>query len=172
MCFIQRVILLILITLCCNVASSESAEPSSESPAKLSFLDTPLDEVHEGYFALEWTPVEGASYYQVSDSTDHECYEGVGTKSFQSGLSDGTYTYRVQAFDAKDQLLATSHETTVTVRHWGMFQSLSLFSIGLVVVCGIVLVILRGESLARRKNADGEMKQHERQSSSGLGDVQ
>lgn len=96
---------------------------------------------------------------------------GVATRSFQSGLADGTYSYRVQAYDADDRVLATSDDAVATVRHWGMIQSLTLFTIGLVVVCGIVLVIIRGESIARRNLADGETRQHEFRSSGDLGEI-
>ncbi|QEG00109.1 hypothetical protein Mal15_41780 [Stieleria maiorica] len=125
-------------------------EHESASPPVLSFVETELGESREGYFTLEWSAVDGAALYRVRDSANEIAYEGIATKSFQSGLSDGSYLYRVEAIGEDGQTIAISDEATATVRHWGLVPSLTLFAIGAVVVAGIVFVILRGRTVELR----------------------
>ncbi|WP_182871303.1 hypothetical protein [Stieleria mannarensis] len=113
----------------------------------MSFVETELGESREGYFTLEWSAVDGAVLYRVRDDANEIAYEGVATKSFQSGLSDGSYRYRVEAIGEDGQTIATSGEAIATVKHWGLAPSLTLFAIGAVVVAGIVFVILRGRTI-------------------------
>ncbi|MDV6034422.1 MAG: hypothetical protein F9B45_30885 [Phycisphaera sp. RhM] len=124
--------------------------PEPESPATLAFVEPQLGVSREGYFTLEWSAVDGAVSYRVRDRADEIAYLGVATKSFQSGLSDGVYQYRVEAIGDDGQVLATSEPAVATVKHWGLFPSLGLFAVGAVVVSGIVFVILRGRWIEKQ----------------------
>ncbi|QDV83619.1 hypothetical protein TBK1r_25610 [Stieleria magnilauensis] len=138
----------------CSVAMAAEPEselpPDPESPPALAFVEPQLGVLREGYFTLEWSAVDGAVSYRVRDRADEIVYQGVATKSFQSGLSDGVYRYRVEAIGDDGQVLATSEPAVATVKHWGLFPSLGLFAIGAVVVSGIVFVILRGRWIEKQ----------------------
>ncbi|PAY20499.1 hypothetical protein CKO51_05450 [Rhodopirellula sp. SM50] len=132
-------------------AEPESESPRDlESPPALAFVEPQLGVSREGYFTLEWSAVDGAVLYRVRDRADEIAYQGVATKSFQSGLSDGVYRYRVEAIGDDGQVLATSEPAVATVKHWGLFPSLGLFAIGAVVVSGIVFVIMRGRYIEKQ----------------------
>ena len=138
-------------------AEPESVSPpESEPPHTLAFVEPQLGVSREGYFTLEWSAVDGAVLYRIRDRTDEIAYQGVATKSFQSGLSDGVYRYHVEAIGDDGQVLATSEPAVATVKHWGLFPSLGLFAIGAVVVSGIVFVILRGRWIEKRIAAGGD----------------
>ena len=67
-------------------------------------------------------------------------FRGTDTSAFVTGLSDGTYYFRLQSETETIQ----PDILTLTVAHRSLTESLALFCIGAIVFLASVLVILRG----------------------------
>lgn len=113
--------------------------------AELSFAKTEFDESRAGHLTLEWNRLAGAARYRVTDAAGATMYVGVHERAFVSGLPDGEYQFQVAALDQEDRPLAVSSiPATVVVRHWPLSYAVGLFACGLVVVCAVLAVIVRG----------------------------
>lgn len=127
--------------------------PQAGRPA-LEFMSTRFDDLHEGYFSLEWNPVEGAARYEVRDATGDLAYSGALPQAFLSGLADGEYQYHVRAFSASGEVLAVSTEAArAKVQHWSMGLVWTLFFTGLAVVLAVAGVLIAGAVRFGRRGA-------------------
>lgn len=104
-------------------------------------------ETPDGYAQLEWTTeteLESPRFVQFefqleiaerSDFSDRELvYQGKQTSAFVSGLSDGTYFYRIRGRnDAESEWGAWSPTLRIGVAHHSLTTALVLFGAGAVV---------------------------------------
>lgn len=131
----------LIATVCVLTASSGTAQGEDVA---LAFESDLHEGVREGYVTLKWNTVSGADRYRVVSSDAKTVYEGQVNQAFLSGLSDGTFEYRVQAISSAGSTIATSPPTTVVVAHWSLPQAVVLFGIGLIVMLAVVVVLIRG----------------------------
>ena len=110
----------------------------------LAFESDLHDGIHEGYVTLKWNKVAEAETYRVIGPDAELVYEGHLNQAFLSGLSDGTFEYRVQAVSSAGSTIATSSPTKVIVAHWSLRQAFGLFGIGLIVMLSVVVVLICG----------------------------
>ncbi len=128
-----------------------AAQNEAVSDAELVFDSQHYDVAREGYVTLKWSAINGATGYRVIGADSDPVYDGHFTQAFLSGLSDGTYEYRVQAIASDGSIITTSTPTKVTVHHWSLQQALVLFGIGMIVVFCVVLVIYCGARLSGKE---------------------
>lgn len=108
--------------------------------------------VDGGELTIEWTAVDGADRYVLlveSEDEWEEAYNGTETSFTFTDLSDGTYRYRVQAWDG-DKSSQLSSSLVMTVEGTGKSITgeeagvlvLSM-AIGIVVIVGLVFLLKR-----------------------------
>lgn len=119
---------------------------SAKGPSdELVFSETRFDVARVGHVSLSWNSIEAAAEYVVSDSQGDVPYRGAFPQAFVSGLSDGTYTFTVTAFDENGQQIATSAKPAIVlVQHWPLWQAMTLLGIGLIVFLVIISLIWLG----------------------------
>ncbi len=106
-------------------------------------LTTSTDLATAGYFQLSWENSYSGSSYQLqqsavaSFSNNKTLYQGSDTASFLSGLSNGTYYFRVL-----DNQGNVSNIVTVTVAHHSLKQAFSFFALGGLMFIILVIVLL------------------------------
>lgn len=121
-----------------HASSAVAAEP-------LQFNATQLVDAHEGYFTLSWNAYPSAVEYQLMAADGQSVYRGPLPKAFVSGLANGTYEYRVDALDARGQVLATTATPAVVeVEHWSLRLALALLTCGFAVFLVVVGLIVKG----------------------------
>ena len=126
----------------------------SELPSYLAFATTEFNDVREGYVELHWNPVDSATEYVVIEDDGTKPYRGSFEQAFVSGLSNGTHTFIVEAYDKSGNLLATSAKPAiVTVDHWPLSQAMIAFSIGLIMFVALISIIAHGALTADKKPA-------------------
>ena len=87
----------------------------------------------------------GATEYRLIDEAGRDVYVGSSTSAFVSGLPDGSFQFRVRAYDSSDTLIGEGGlPMTVQVNHWSLLYAAILFLIGLTVVAAVVWVIVTG----------------------------
>ena len=86
------------------LAFSATSSFGLSTPGSITYPSTDSD----GNFTVSWSSVSGASNYQLWRSTNSGfspasvVYNGSGTSYNQTGLSNGTYYYRVLAYNSSD----------------------------------------------------------------------
>ncbi|MEZ6133632.1 MAG: hypothetical protein R3C53_01860 [Pirellulaceae bacterium] len=137
--------------LLCNIFQAESVsgqDPDLLKPSlspQIAFVESRFPPLREGYVSLEWNVVETAESYRLSTPDGQVYYQGSLPKAFVSGLSNGQYTFHIEALGPDENRIAISElPAIVNVEHWSMFQAMLLFSIGGAVLLALVVVLLVG----------------------------
>ena len=114
-------------------------------------LEEHVEPIRAGHAALAWEAYPGAAAYRVVDASDMVFYEGRMSEAFISGLPDGDHVFRLQALNAAGDVIAEGPQRTVlVVEHWPMWMSISLLSVGAVVVLAMIGVLLTGMRRSQR----------------------
>ncbi|WP_236620893.1 hypothetical protein [Rhodopirellula sallentina] len=142
-----------------SLDSAGSAPPSSSVPgpavAEIVLAQSRFENVREGYQALQWNEIEGASRYQVLDADGYSYYDGTLTEAFISGLPDGEHTFEIQAFSADNVLVGvTDQPAVIEVHHWPMSQAWASFAVGLVVFLAMIGLIIVGATRSSTPSQD------------------
>ncbi|QEG39206.1 hypothetical protein [Roseimaritima ulvae] len=128
-----------------------------QSEATLEFTVDQFDDVREGHVTLDWTAVDAATVYSVTDERNVEVFRGTTPQAFVSGLPDGQHVFTVAAMDGQGQVLVQSPTpAVVTVKHWSLGMALSLFVCGFVVLLAVVGVLVLGTRNARSRSDASE----------------
>lgn len=102
-----------------------------------------------GYFQLSWQTNDQHAPYVLqqsltsSFSTSKTIYSGTDTASVLSGLSNGTYHFRVLDSEA-----LASNVVTVTVAHHSLTKAFSFFALGALMFVILIIVLV---SASRQK---------------------
>jgi len=141
-CFNYRYILLVLCFL------SVLPTTTLASPLKLSGPDSV---VKEGYFTVSVSTTAAAELNRVTIEVASDSEFSENTKQFPAlgdfkdisltGFSNGSYYLRARAEDAKNQTYL-SNTIEITVKHYPLWQALTLFFIGLVIFITLVATLL------------------------------
>lgn len=105
-------------------------------------LDSNTNMATAGYFQLTWSGDPQQAPYVLQQSITPSfskhitLYQGADTASLQSGLSDGTYHYRVLGSQG-----VVSNSVQVEVKHHALKKAFSFFALGAVMFL-ILLVVL------------------------------
>ena len=117
------------------------------SPAAGPMFESPPERDSAGFFRLKWS---GAERYELEQATgpDHDnariIYRGGDSSTTVSGLSDGSYRFRIREQGAQDW----HDETVVVVEHHPLSRAFLFFALGAVVFLVLILAIARGRKLA------------------------
>lgn len=129
---------------------------AAEAQTKELALEGPSAVVNEGYFTLYLTgtsPEQNFQQLEIEQSTDQNFTQVEGRfpflGSFQqislSGFSNGDYWFRARGERSNGEVFTTA-PVAVTVKHYPLWQALTLFSIGAVmflIVAGYILLAAR-----------------------------
>jgi len=124
------------------------ASPASAQPA----LKSSTDLATAGYFQLSWGSTDSNMAFELQQSADPSfatyktIYQGADAASVRSGLSDGTYHYRVL-----DDVGGTSNTVTVKVMHHTLSKAFGFFGLGALMFVILVVVLV---SASRKKDAE------------------
>ena len=141
-------------------AQDSTAEDSTaeDGPPPLQFVAEPAGEAvdqleisREGYATLIWVPDPGADGYRVVDDSGRTVYEGRIPQAFVSGLGDGTHRFRVVSLDERGEVLREGPQAvTLTVEHWSLWLTWTLFGVGAAVMVALVAVLVIGSREQRK----------------------
>ena len=107
-----------------------------------------------GYYQLTWSwagaPADiHYSLVEISsankNSDGHEIYDGPDLASVISGKPNGTYGYRISAFDDQHNMVAQSQQLKVIVAHHSLTRAWLIFALGALVFV-VILVVVQRES--------------------------
>jgi hypothetical protein len=109
-----------------------------------------------GFFRLSWQTEARRIELQEANNPNFDnaktLYRGPDRNSVISGKANGQWFYRVRALDADkpdSQTAVWSDPVTVQVAHHDLSRALMFLSLGALVFIGIVVLILRGEEIAK-----------------------
>lgn len=139
-------------------AQQTSGQASPNSPQPLRFLDEldgdpvrEMDRSQEGHVTLVWTPDPEADGYRVTNQSGHVMYEGRIRQAFLSGMLDGVHEFRVASVNAEGEVIREGPQpVTVTVEHWSLVLTWTLFGVGAVVMLALVAVLVIGARKQRK----------------------
>lgn len=151
-CFNYRYTLLVLCFLLILpiTALASSLNQSSLNPSSLN-LRGPSSVVKEGYFTVSVDPtdvtelnritIEVASNLDFTEDTREFPALGHFNDISLTGFSDGKYYLRARVENASGQSFV-SNTIEVTVKHYPLWQALSLFFVGLIIFITLVATLL------------------------------
>lgn len=114
------------------------------SPLKANVITSNTNLATAGYFKLSWESNHVSSYeVQEASSSSFKApkliYQGGDTSVVISGLADGVYYYRMRSDYGN-----WGEAIRVEVKHHSLKKAFTFFSIGALILCMLIWVLIRG----------------------------